>query len=112
MIVIFYLSIYLEGSISGRNNFYILCLIAIPYGLGAGGVGAVTGSYIMGFALSGGQTWNMGYRYVAFIQITLSPVLFFSLPLWKTRTTLSENKPTMHLCFLLASQWEEGLVVL
>lgn len=89
----------------------LLLLWAIPYGLGAGsvdaalnnyvalhyasrhmswlhcmwGVGASIGPYIMGFALSGGQGWNMGYRYIALLQIALSVVLFFSIPLWKKR---------------------------
>ena len=39
----------------------------------------------MGFALTGGQAWNMGYRYIALIQTVLTAILFFSLPLWKKR---------------------------
>lgn len=96
-------------SISG--SFWMLCLWAIPYGLGAGsvdaslnnyvalhytsrhmswlhcmwGIGAAVGPYIMGFTLSGGQSWNMGYRYVGVIQIVLTAILLFSLPLWKNR---------------------------
>ena len=71
-------------SITG--SFWLLLLWAIPYGLGAGsvdasinnyvalhyasrhmswlhcmwGVGASIGPYIMGYALNGGQGWNMG----------------------------------------------------
>ena len=93
------------------DSFWMLCLWAIPYGLGAGsvdaslnnyvalhyasrhmswlhcmwGIGAAVGPYIMGFALSGGQSWNMGYRYVAVIQIVLTAIILFSLPLWKNR---------------------------
>lgn len=96
---------------SVTHSFPLLCLWAIPYGLGAGsvdaslnnyvalhyasrhmswlhcmwGVGASIGPYIMGFALAGGQTWNMGYRYIALIQTVLTAILFFSLPLWKKR---------------------------
>ncbi|MBD5511496.1 MAG: MFS transporter [Lachnospiraceae bacterium] len=96
---------------SVTHSFLLLCLWAIPYGLGAGsvdaslnnyvalhyasrhmswlhcmwGVGASIGPYIMGFALTGGQTWNMGYRYIALIQTVLTAILFFSLPLWKKR---------------------------
>lgn len=95
------------------HSFWMLCLWAIPYGLGAGsvdaslnnyvalhyksrhmswlhcmwGVGASAGPYIMGFALTGGNGWNIGYRYIAFIQIALSVILFFSLPLWKNRNS-------------------------
>ena len=97
-------------SVSG--SFIALCLWAIPYGLGAGsvdaglnnyvalhyksqhmswlhcfwGVGASTGPYIMGYALTAGQTWNQGYRYISLIQIVLTFVLIISLPIWKKRT--------------------------
>lgn len=91
------------------HSYAALCLWAIPYGLGAGsvdaslnnyvalhyasrhmswlhcmwGVGASLGPYIMGYALTGGQGWNMGYRYIAVLQIVLTMILIFSLPLWK-----------------------------
>lgn len=96
---------------SCSSSFWMLCLWAVPYGLGAGGVdaslnnyvalhyasrhmswlhcmwgvGAATGPYIMGFALTGGQSWNMGYRYIAFLQIGLTVILLLSLPMWKKR---------------------------
>lgn len=94
------------------HSFIMLCIWAIPYGLGAGnvdasinnyvalnyasrhiswlhcmwGVGAALGPYIMGFALTGGQGWNMGYRYIAALQIILTLILLISLPLWKKNT--------------------------
>ena len=103
-------------SVSG--SYWMLLLWAIPYGLGAGsvdaalnnyvalhyasrhmswlhcmwGVGASVGPYIMGYALSGGQEWNMGYRYIALIQITLTAVLLVSLPIWKKRNTGAEEE--------------------
>ena len=93
---------------SVSHSFWLLCLWAIPYGLGAGsvdaslnnyvalhytsrhmswlhcmwGVGASSGPYIMSFALTGGQGWNMGYRYIAILQIILTAILLLSLPLW------------------------------
>ena len=93
---------------SVSHSFWLLCLWAIPYGLGAGsvdaslnnyvalhytsrhmswlhcmwGVGASLGPYIMSFALTGGQGWNMGYRYIAVLQIILTVILLLSLPLW------------------------------
>lgn len=99
------------------HSFWMLCLWAIPYGLGAGsvdaslnnyvalhyksrhmswlhcmwGVGASIGPYIMGYALTGGHGWNMGYRYIAFLQIVLSVILFLSLPLWKERNSELHN---------------------
>ncbi len=91
------------------HSFPMLCLWAVPYGLGAGsvdaslnnyvalhyksrhmswlhcmwGVGASAGPYIMRYALTGGKGWNMGYRYVAFIQMALTVILFVCLPLWR-----------------------------
>ena len=96
-------------SISGQ--FWMLCLWAVPYGLGAGsvdaalnnyvalhyesrhmswlhcmwGVGTTIGPVVMGAALSGGLSWNSGYRYIALFQIALTAVLFCSLPLWHKR---------------------------
>lgn len=91
------------------NSFWMLCLWAIPCGLGAGsvdaslnnyvalhyeshhmswlhcmwGIGASVGPYIMGAVLSGGGVWNTGYLIVGILQALLVAVLFFSLPLWK-----------------------------
>ena len=96
---------------SVSNQYWMLLLWAIPYGLGAGsvdasinnyvalhyasshmswlhcmwGVGASIGPYIMGYALAGSQGWNMGYRYIALLQVVLAAVLFISVPIWKTR---------------------------
>ena len=93
------------------HSFVLLCLWAIPYGLGAGsvdaslnnyvalhyesrhmswlhcmwGVGAATGPYIMGYALTGGMGWNGGYRIISIMQLVLTVILFISLPLWKGR---------------------------
>lgn len=96
---------------SVSHSYTALCVWAVPYGLGAGsvdaslnnyvalhyasrhmswlhcmwGVGASLGPYIMGYALTGGQGWNMGYRYIAILQIVLTAILIFTLPLWKKR---------------------------
>ena len=98
---------------SASHSYLALCLWAIPYGLGAGsvdaslnnyvalhyesrhmswlhcmwGVGASLGPYIMGLALTGGKGWNMGYGYIAMLQILLTVILFLSLPLWKDTKT-------------------------
>ena len=95
------------------HSFWMLCLWAVPYGLGAGsvdaslnnyvalhyesrhmswlhcmwGVGATIGPYIMGFALTGGMTWNGGYRIISMIQIVLTILLVVSLPLWKGKNS-------------------------
>ena len=93
------------------HSYIALCLWAVPYGLGAGsvdaslnnyvalnyesrhmswlhcmwGLGATIGPYIMGAVLNNGQIWNMGYRYVGILQLILTAILIFSLPLWKER---------------------------
>ena len=103
---------------SVSNHYWMLLLWAIPYGLGAGsvdaalnnyvalhyasrhmswlhcmwGVGASIGPYIMGFALSSGQGWNMGYRYIGLLQIVLSVILFFSIPIWKKRGEVASSE--------------------
>lgn len=95
------------------HSFVLLCLWAIPYGLGAGavdaalnnyialhyasrhmswlhcfwGVGAAVSPYIMSYCLTGGYGWNNGYRIVGIVQIILTVILFISLPLWKKRNT-------------------------
>ncbi|EPI48812.1 MFS transporter [Gardnerella vaginalis] len=92
-------------------NYIVLILLAIPYGLGAGGVdaalnnyvalhyesrhmswlhcmwgiGASAGPYVMGFALSHGFGWSAGYQYIAIVQVILTVILFISLPLWNNR---------------------------
>ena len=97
------------------HSFILLCLWAIPYGLGAGsvdaslnnyvalhysskhmswlhcmwGVGATLGPYIMGAVLTGGATWNTGYRIISVLQIALTAVLIFSLPKWRGQNTSS-----------------------
>ena len=97
------------------HSFILLCLWAIPYGLGAGsvdaslnnyvalhysskhmswlhcmwGIGATLGPYIMGAVLTGGATWNTGYRIISVLQIALTAVLIFSLPKWKGQNTSS-----------------------
>ena len=98
-------------------NYWVLLLIAIPYGLGAGGVdaalnnyvaihyesrhmswlhcmwglGASIGPYIMGYALAGGQGWPWGYRYIAILQAVLTAILIVSLPLWKARKRTAQD---------------------
>lgn len=100
---------------SASNSFIMLCIIAVPYGLGAGGVdasinnyaaihyasrhlswlhcmwgiGASTGPYLLAAAMTKGS-WNLGYRWVAILQIILTAVLFLTLPLWKEEKSFGE----------------------
>lgn len=67
------------------------------------GLGASIGPYVMGLALTGGQGWNGGYRYIALLQILLTAILLCSLSLWKKRpdtdgasgTAVSESPLTL-----------------
>ena len=80
------------------RSFPLLCLWAIPYGLGAGsvdaslnnyvalhyasrhmswlhcmwGLGATAGPYIMGCALTTGMGWQGGYRIISILQVALT----------------------------------------
>ena len=40
----------------------------------------------MGWALTGGMTWNTGYLLVALVQAGVALLLFFSLPTWNTHS--------------------------
>ena len=105
-------------SVSG--NFYMLCFLAIPYGLGAGaidaalnnyvalhfasrhmswlhcfwGIGAAVGPYVMGVAMSLGKGWRGGYLAISVIQLVLTIVLFAALPLWKINQEKNEESIT------------------
>ena len=108
-------------SISG--TYWMMLLWAIPYGLGAGsvdaalnnyvalhytsrhmswlhcfwGVGASVGPVIMGAAITGGRGWNGGYRIISILQIILTAILVFSLPLWKGRGEEKKENETAPL---------------
>ena len=103
-------------SLSGA--FWQLCLWAVPYGLGAGGVdaalnnyvalhyasrhmswlhcmwgvGATVGPYVMGAALAAGSGWQTGYRVIGCIQLVLTAMLLLSLRLWKQNAAESGNQ--------------------
>lgn len=96
------------------DQFWMICLWAIPYGLGAGavdaalnnyvalhyaarhmnwlhsfwGVGASISPFIMSYALTSGQGWSGAYRTVGLIQVVLTVALVATLPLWRRVDTL------------------------
>ena len=100
-------------------KFWILCLFAIPYGLGAGaidaalnnyvalyytsrhmswlhcfwGVGAVISPYVMSYALGTAHGWAGGYRIIGTAQIIIALILVATLPLWNKagHTTLTTS---------------------
>ena len=106
------------------NEFYLLVLFAIPYGLGAGGVdaclnnyvalhyeskhmswlhamwglGTVISPYIMGYALSGGEGWNQGYLIVSIIQFCICLIVFLTIPKWhKNNSDEKQNNKVLSL---------------
>ena len=102
------------------TSYWMLCLWAIPYGLGAGsidaalnnyvalhfksrhmswlhcmwGIGASTGPYIMNMILTQGGTWHQGYQTISLIQLILTAVVMLSLPLWKKQRLVSDANTT------------------
>jgi fucose permease len=103
---------------SFSNAFALLCLWAIPLGLGAGsvdaalnnyvalhykakhmswlhcfwGVGASLGPIIMSFFLINRNSWNLGYRAIALLQCCLVAVLFITVSLWGKNKYLNNNE--------------------
>ena len=105
---------------SFANNFSMLIVSAIPYGIGAGaidaalnnyvalhykakhmswlhcfwGVGTIVSPFVMGYALTS-STWNNGYRIVGFMQLVIAIILLLTLPVWKVNedvvSTTSED---------------------
>lgn len=54
----------------------------------------------MSFYLTNGQSWNNGYRTIGILQLILTAVLFFSLPLWKRqKDTYTSDSTTKALSF-------------
>ena len=90
-------------------NIWMMMLLSIPLGLGAGaidvalnnyvalhysakqmsflhcfyGVGVSVSPYILSLVISGENGWRNGYRIAFLIQIAISILMFISLPIWK-----------------------------
>ena len=99
---------------STASAFWMLCIWAIPYGLGAGaidaalnnyvalhynsrhmswlhcfwGLGTIISPYVMSYALTT-SVWQNGYRMVSFIQFGIMIILFLTLPVWKVNQKTS-----------------------
>lgn len=115
VISVFLTAIALFG-FSFSNQFWMLLVFAIPYGLGAGaidaalnnyvalhytskhmswlhcfwGVGTIVSPFVMSYALTN-STWNYGYRVVSFIQLGIGLLLLATLPVWKSNGQNVEN---------------------
>lgn len=105
--------------ISFSSSFIVVCLWAVPLGLGAGsvdaalnnfvalhykaahmnwlhsfwGIGASTGPVILSYFLVQTGKWQPGYRTISILQFVLVALLVLSLPLWKKAQTPAEITP-------------------
>ncbi|WP_206610408.1 MFS transporter [Actinomyces wuliandei] len=105
---------------STATQFWVLCLWAVPYGLGAGavdaalnnyvalhysarhmnwlhsfwGVGASVSPFIMSLALSTDASWPAAYRSIGLLQVGLAVVLATSLPLWRRVAAMPSGQLT------------------
>ena len=112
IVSVFLTAIALLG-FSFSSQFWMLIVIAVPYGLGAGavdaalnnyvalhytskhmswlhcfwGVGTIISPFVMSYALTN-SVWNNGYRIVALIQFAIGILLLVTLPVWK----VNQNK--------------------
>lgn len=102
---------------STTSNIWMICLWAIPYGLGAGaidaalnnyvalhynsrhmswlhcfwGVGAIISPYVMSWALLN-SSWRDGYRIVSIIQLVIAVVVASTLVVWKVNQRVEDQK--------------------
>lgn len=100
-------------SLAGK--YWVLCVLALPYGMAAGavdaalnhyvalhyagrhmawlhcfwGIGAAVSPYLMGVCISGGWGWRSGYHTVFAIQLVIAVAVFATLPLWKRKEALT-----------------------
>lgn len=110
------------------SEFWMLCLLAVPYGLGAGavdaalnnyvalhyssrqmswlhafwGVGVTISPYIMSFCLERLYGWQAGYGTVSVIQWVLTVILFMSLPLWKKNSAKEDSETVQEKSLTIA----------
>lgn len=102
---------------SFATQFWMLIVLAVPYGLGAGaidaalnnyvalhytskhmswlhcfwGVGTIVSPFVMSYALTT-SVWNNGYRIVAFIQLGIGLLLLLTLPVWKVNKRVAASE--------------------
>ena len=100
------------------NSVWWFCPLALPLGAGAGaidaalnnyvavhyssmlmsfmhcfyGVGVALSPFLMSLALGVNNDWRLGYRIIFYIQIGITAISFFALPLWKKTGQIKEEK--------------------
>lgn len=104
-------------------NIWTMCILAVPLGIGAGaidialnnyvalhytakdmsflhcfyGIGVSVSPYILSLVIDGKYGWRGGYKIAFAIQIIITLILLFSLPIWKkahpAQQASSDEKP-------------------
>ncbi len=100
-------------------NLWLLCIFAVPLGLGAGaidtalnnyvavhysathmcflhcfyGIGVSVSPYIMSLVIGGKSGWRGGYQVAFLIQLCIALLLVFTLPIWEKKFTLKYPSP-------------------
>lgn len=90
-------------------NIWFMCVLAVPLGIGAGaidvalnnyvslhysathmsflhcfyGIGVSVSPYIMSAVMSGSLGWRGGYRIAFALQLAITALMFFTLPVWQ-----------------------------
>ena len=116
-IISIFLTVIALFGFSFANNFILLIIFAIPYGLGAGaidaalnnyvalhykakhmswlhcfwGVGTIVSPFVMSYSLEN-LTWKSGYRIVGIIQLIIAIILLITLPIWKVNNKKIEQE--------------------
>lgn len=107
--------------ISFSGSYLPMILLAIPLGFGAGavdsglnnyvalhysamqmnflhcfyGVGVSISPYLLSFAMSGGGSWQNGYRLMGTVQLGIAILAFAALPLWKKQKHYSAESQSV-----------------
>jgi len=94
---------------SFSKNIWVMMLLALPLGLGAGaidvalnnyvalhysakqmsflhcfyGIGVSVSPYVLSLVIGGENGWRNGYRIAFFVQLAISVLMFVALPAWK-----------------------------
>lgn len=102
------------------NRFWLLIVLAVPYGLSAGaidaalnnyvalhysskhmswlhcfwGVGAIVSPFVMSFALTS-KGWQQGFRIIGWVQMGIALVLLLTLSLWKKTEDAGEKQKSV-----------------
>ena len=102
------------------DRFWLLIVLAVPYGLSAGaidaalnnyvalhysskhmswlhcfwGVGAIVSPFVMSFALTS-KGWQQGFRIIGWVQMGIALVLLLTLSLWKKTEEVEEKQKSV-----------------